>query len=90
MNCMVLKKVKPFGYCKGVNFAIQSLHKIIKQFPNKQIHLINLITHNRKTNKELLKNKNVFFHEGKDRKKIIENFHYKLLTIQTVYRPSSL
>lgn len=70
---MVLEKVKPFGYCKGVNFAIQSLHKIIKQFPSKQIHLISLITHNRKTNKELLKNKNVFFHEGKDRKKIIEN-----------------
>lgn len=70
---MILKKVEPFGYCKGVNFAIQNLCKIIKQYPKKQIHLIGLITHNKKTNNEFLKNKNVFLHKGKNRKKIIEN-----------------
>lgn len=70
---MVLEKVKPFGYCKGVDFAIKNFHKIMKLYPKKQIHLIGLITHNKKTNNGFLKNKNVFLHEGKDRKKIIEN-----------------
>ena len=69
---MVLEKIKPFGYCNGVNVAIKKLSRIIKTNPNNQIHLIGWIVHNKQINEELLLNKNVFLHEGLDKKVIVK------------------
>lgn len=73
MGSMILEKIQPFGYCNGVNFAIKSLNQIIKNNPNKQIHLIGLVVHNTKTNNEFLKNKNVVLHTQPNHIKIVKD-----------------
>ena len=50
---MNVKIMKPYGFCAGVEYVINFLHKIIEKHQGEKIYCLGQIVHNNRVNKEI-------------------------------------